>query len=88
MGELDALFASNRAWAHAMKQSDAGFFERLSRQQAPQFLWIGCSDSRVPANQIVGLAPGELFVQRNVAISPCSIWHVRCRDCFTTCTLR
>lgn len=67
MGELDALFANNRAWAHAMKQSDAGFFERLSRQQAPQFLWIGCSDSRVPANQIVGLAPGELFVQRNVA---------------------
>jgi len=47
MGELDALFASNRAWAHAMKQSDTGFFERLSRQQAPQFLWIGCSDSRV-----------------------------------------
>jgi len=67
MGELDALFASNRAWAQAMKQSDTGFFERLSRQQAPQFLWIGCSDSRVPANQIVGLAPGELFVHRNVA---------------------
>jgi carbonic anhydrase len=50
-----------------MTEADAGFFERLSHQQAPQFLWIGCSDSRVPANQIVGLAPGDLFVQRNVA---------------------
>ncbi len=67
MGKLEALFANNRAWAQAMKDADVGFFERLSHQQAPQYLWIGCSDSRVPANQIVGLAPGELFVQRNVA---------------------
>jgi len=67
MRSLDALFANNRAWAKAMTEEDPGFFRRLSRQQAPQFLWIGCSDSRVPANQIVGLAPGELFVQRNVA---------------------
>jgi carbonic anhydrase len=67
MGSLDALFANNQAWAKSMTETDAGFFERLSHQQAPQFLWIGCSDSRVPANQIVGLAPGELFVQRNVA---------------------
>ena len=67
MGSLDALFENNQAWAKSMTDSDAGFFERLSHQQAPQFLWIGCSDSRVPANQIVGLAPGDLFVQRNVA---------------------
>ena len=67
MGRLDALFANNQAWAKSMTEDDAGFFERLSHQQAPQFLWIGCSDSRVPANQIVGLAPGDLFVQRNVA---------------------
>ena len=67
MGSLDALFANNRAWAKAMTGADPRFFERLSLQQAPQYLWIGCSDSRVPANQIVGLAPGELFVQRNVA---------------------
>jgi len=67
MRSLDALFAKNQAWAKAMTEEDPGFFERLSHQQAPQFLWIGCSDSRVPANQIVGLAPGELFVQRNVA---------------------
>jgi len=67
MGSLDALFANNRAWAKAMTDADPRFFERLSHQQAPQYLWIGCSDSRVPANQIVGLAPGELFVQRNVA---------------------
>jgi len=67
MGSLDALFANNQAWARSMTEADADFFERLSYQQAPQFLWIGCSDSRVPANQIVGLAPGDLFVQRNVA---------------------
>ena len=67
MRSLDALFASNRAWARSMTASDPTFFERLAALQAPQYLWIGCSDSRVPANQIVGLAPGELFVQRNVA---------------------
>ena len=67
MRSLEALFTSNRAWARSMTASDPAFFERLARLQAPQYLWIGCSDSRVPANQIVGLAPGELFVQRNVA---------------------
>ena len=67
MRSLDALFASNRAWARSMTASDPTFFERLAALQAPQYLWIGCSDSRVPANQIVGLVPGELFVQRNVA---------------------
>jgi carbonic anhydrase len=63
----DILFANNRAWAAAVTREDPDFFQRLSRQQAPQFLWIGCSDSRVPANQIVGLQPGEMFVHRNVA---------------------
>jgi carbonic anhydrase len=67
MGALDHLFAANRAWASAMTQRDERFFTRLSEQQAPQYLWIGCSDSRVPANQIVGLPPGEMFVHRNVA---------------------
>jgi carbonic anhydrase len=67
MRSLDALFASNRAWARSMTASDPTFFERLAALQAPQYLWIGCSDSRVPANEIVGLVPGELFVQRNVA---------------------
>ena len=67
MRSLEALFTSNRAWARSMTASDPAFFERLARLQAPQYLWIGCSDSRVPANQIVGLVPGELFVQRNVA---------------------
>lgn len=61
------LLAKNRNWAEGVKQRDPGFFDRLSRQQAPRFLWIGCSDSRVPANEIVGLLPGELFVHRNVA---------------------
>lgn len=64
---LDHLFANNRAWADAITRRDPDFFKRLSQQQAPQYLWIGCSDSRVPANEIVGLAPGELFVHRNVA---------------------
>jgi carbonic anhydrase len=67
MGFLDNLFANNRAWADEITRRDPDFFERLSRQQAPQYLWIGCSDSRVPANEITGLAPGELFVHRNVA---------------------
>ena len=64
---LDHLFANNRAWAAAVNRRDPDFFARLARQQAPQYLWIGCADSRVPANDIVGLLPGELFVHRNVA---------------------
>ncbi len=64
---LSHLFDKNRAWAEAMTRNDPDFFVRLAGQQAPQYLWIGCSDSRVPANQIVGLAPGEMFVHRNVA---------------------
>lgn len=63
---LDHLKANNRAWSERMVAADAGFFRRLERQQAPEYLWIGCSDSRVPANEIVGLDPGELFVHRNV----------------------
>src|SRR5437868_913101 len=61
------LFESNRAWAERVTARDPDFFARLVAQQAPQYLWIGCSDSRVPANEIVGLDPGELFVHRNVA---------------------
>ena len=64
---LDQLFANNREWAEAMIAKDANFFKRLVSQQAPEYLWIGCSDSRVPANEIVNLLPGELFVHRNVA---------------------
>jgi carbonic anhydrase len=64
---LDHLKANNRAWASRMVAHDPDFFKRLERQQGPQYLWIGCSDSRVPANEIVDLAPGELFVHRNVA---------------------
>jgi len=61
------LFDSNRRWSEAQRESDAEFFERLAHQQAPKYLWIGCSDSRVPANQIIGLPPGEVFVHRNIA---------------------
>jgi carbonic anhydrase len=64
---LDHLKANNRAWAQRIISRDADFFRRLERQQAPEYLWIGCSDSRVPANEIVDLDPGELFVHRNVA---------------------
>lgn len=64
---LDRLKANNRAWAERMVAADGEFFRRLERQQAPEYLWIGCADSRVPANEIVGLAPGELFVHRNIA---------------------
>ena len=67
MKRLRRLFENNRAWAQGVSSADPGFFGRLARQQAPDYLWIGCSDSRVPANEIVGLAPGELFVHRNVA---------------------
>ncbi len=64
---LKHLFASNKEWAAEMIRREPDFFARLSGQQAPQYLWIGCSDSRVPANQIVGLLPGEMFVHRNIA---------------------
>lgn len=64
---LDHLKENNRTWAARMVSEDADFFRRLERQQAPKYLWIGCSDSRVPANTIVGLDPGQLFVHRNVA---------------------
>ena len=67
MPGIDELLANNRAWAGAMVRRDPRFFARLAEQQAPQYLWIGCSDSRVPANEIVDLAPGEVFVHRNVA---------------------
>ncbi len=67
MRNLDHLFESNRAWADRIRERDPDFFSTLSRQQSPQYLWIGCSDSRVPANEIVGLLPGELFVHRNIA---------------------
>ncbi len=67
MRVLSDLFKNNREWAAEIARRDPGFFQRLSRQQKPQYLWIGCSDSRVPANEIVGLLPGELFVHRNVA---------------------
>jgi carbonic anhydrase len=64
---LDHLKEKNRAWAQRKVATDAGYFKRLEGQQAPEYFWIGCSDSRVPANEIVGLDPGELFVHRNVA---------------------
>ena len=67
MKTLRQLFDNNRAWAEAIRQKDPDFFRKLSQQQFPAYLWIGCSDSRVPANEIVGLLPGELFVHRNVA---------------------
>lgn len=64
---LEDLLRNNRLWAERVRDEDPGFFKRLSRQQAPKYLWIGCSDSRVPANQILGLDPGEVFVHRNIA---------------------
>ena len=67
MKSLDNLLARNRAWAAKIKAADPDFFNLLSQQQTPKYLWIGCSDSRVPANEIVGMMPGELFVHRNVA---------------------
>ena len=65
--KLDSLFENNRTWARDIESRSPGFFTRLQQQQSPQYLWIGCSDSRVPANEIVGMLPGELFVHRNVA---------------------
>ncbi|MFN0067234.1 MAG: carbonate dehydratase [Limisphaerales bacterium] len=67
MKALSQLFAKNRAWSEGIRQRDPEFFAKLSRQQSPDYLWIGCSDSRVPANQIIGLLPGEVFVHRNIA---------------------
>jgi len=67
MRTLNQLFENNHSWADGIRERDPEFFEKLARQQSPEYLWIGCSDSRVPANQIVGLLPGELFVHRNVA---------------------
>jgi carbonic anhydrase len=64
---LQHLFENNLAWANELKEKDPEYFSQLSRQQAPEYLWIGCSDSRVPANQIVNLPPGEVFVHRNIA---------------------
>ena len=64
---LNRLLANNASWARQMLDRDPQFFRRLQNQQTPEYLWIGCSDSRVPANEIVGLLPGELFVHRNVA---------------------
>ncbi len=67
MGTLDKLFESNKAWAKKTLETDPSFFDNLSEQQNPEYLWIGCSDSRVPANQIMTLPPGEVFVHRNIA---------------------
>ncbi len=67
MRTLDQLLDNNRRWAQKITAQDPAFFETLSQQQSPQYLWVGCSDSRVPANQIIGVSPGELFVHRNVA---------------------
>ena len=64
---LSGLFANNRAWAEKIEKENPGFFDKLAKQQAPRVLWIGCSDSRVPANEIIGMLPGEVFVHRNVA---------------------
>jgi|SRR6201991_134474 len=67
MKDLKRLLEQNRAWAESIKASDPGFFPTLAKQQSPKFLWIGCSDSRVPATQLAGMVPGEMFVHRNVA---------------------
>ena len=67
MRTLDELFKNNREWAERIRGQDPEFFSKLSRQQSPNYLWIGCADSRVPANQIVGLLPGDVFVHRNIA---------------------
>ena len=67
MKEKDKLFLSNKAWAKEKQKSDPEYFKKLAKDQAPNYLWIGCSDSRVPANEIIGAQPGELFVHRNIA---------------------
>ncbi len=72
MDRMERAFARNRAWADGVRRADPEFFERLSEQQAPEYLWIGCSDSRVPANTLLDMPPGEVFVHRNIAnvVSP------------------
>lgn len=67
MSEIPTLMENNRRWAEGITERDPGFFERLSQGQSPKVLWIGCADSRVPANQVIGLDPGEVFVHRNIA---------------------
>jgi carbonic anhydrase len=67
MSDLQNLFDNNERWAESIKREDPDFFEKMARQQVPEYLWIGCSDARVPANEIVGLLSGDLFVHRNVA---------------------
>jgi carbonic anhydrase len=67
MQDIDQLFTNNLTWSERIRAEDPAYFRRLASQQSPEYLWIGCSDSRVPANQIIGLAPGEVFVHRNVA---------------------
>jgi carbonic anhydrase len=67
MKVLSSLFENNRSWAKGIAEQDPDFFKKLSSQQTPEYFWIGCSDSRVPANEIIGLAPGEVFVHRNIA---------------------
>ncbi|MFD1621116.1 carbonate dehydratase [Thalassotalea marina] len=67
MSYIEQLFENNRNWADKINQEDPTFFDTLSKQQSPEYLWIGCSDSRVPANQLLGLMPGEIFVHRNIA---------------------
>lgn len=67
MSDIKHLLENNRLWSESTTEADPGFFDRLSKRQKPEYLWIGCSDSRVPANQIVGLIPGDIFVHRNVA---------------------
>ena len=87
MSDLADLFARNRAWAASKTAENPLFFADLLERQAPEYLWIGCSDSRVPANQIVGLAPGEVFVHRNVAnvvVTPTSTAS-RCSSTPSTC---
>ena len=67
MSSIDTLLANNKKWRAQMERDRPGFFDALAHQQRPRYLWIGCADSRVPANEIIGLAPGEVFVHRNVA---------------------
>ena len=67
MSEIETILANNREWSEKMSKQESDYFPKLASQHSPDFLWIGCSDSRVPANEVVGLLPGELFVHRNVA---------------------